>query len=351
MPLEESIPRRPDHGLPGVQGDPQGCLIRDTWGHALPHVESRTAGTDGVILLGERRAEHGGDAVAACLADGPPSRAHGRHHRVQRWIEIPHQQFGVRIVLGGKNEVRDQHRDLLPLDRDHRRGFGLDNRWHRRGISRGLVDQRLDGGAPLRSSRAPGGGKGTGQRRARVGQQLDPAVMVLLGLVAPVKREQQAYQGRPGGLVMRLEIHQSACMLERLGRLLGQTLEQRTQQRRRLPPRFFAFGGEPCLEGKAPRQVEPLEQDAAYGLGPLNKGWQRDRVQPLLEQLPQRQEINGGIVGGKSDGVAIGDDPAPSRLVDEAAQLGENSSATHPGDHRARPTTARTAARVDGPGG
>ena len=326
------LPGRPDHGLAGVQGDPQAGLTRAAWGHALPHVESRPAGANSVILLGKWCPEHGGHAVAARLDDGPARRAHGRHHGFQSWIEIPHQELGVRFVPAGKDQVRGQHRDLLPLGRDRCRGLRPCSRGIGWSISPGLVHRRPGGGPPLWSCCAPSGGKK--RRSSSCLRRPAAAARSSWCCLASSRRSSASSRrtkvARASSSCGSRSTRRRACSRAWAGSSARRPTKMRSNAAacRRASSRSAVshawkakLAGRSSPSSKAPRKAPAAWTRDGSGIAPC----------PCLHQLPQGQEVDGSIVGGEGDGVAIGDDPAPSRLVDEAAQLGKAPAQRAPG--------------------
>jgi len=70
-----------------------------------------------VILVGERRAEEGHDAVAHDLVDGPFVAVDGLHHPLEHGIEDLARLLGIAVgeQLHGALEVGEEHGDLLAL--------------------------------------------------------------------------------------------------------------------------------------------------------------------------------------------------------------------------------------------
>ena len=85
--------------------------------HPLLHPEGGVARADGVILVGDRRAEEGHDAVAHDLVHGALVVVDGLDHALEHGVEQP---AGVLDVAVGQElhralEVREEHGDVLAL--------------------------------------------------------------------------------------------------------------------------------------------------------------------------------------------------------------------------------------------
>ena len=81
------------------------------------HAERGVAGPDGVILVGQRRAEQRHDAVAHRPADGALVAVDGLHHALEDGVEELPRILGVAVVdqLGRALDVGEQDGDLLAL--------------------------------------------------------------------------------------------------------------------------------------------------------------------------------------------------------------------------------------------
>ena len=85
--------------------------------HGFLHQESREAGANRMIFVGNRRTEKGHDAVSHDAGDRPLILVHCFHHAVDHRIEQPIRIFRVLIgdQLGRTLDVSKQHGDLLAL--------------------------------------------------------------------------------------------------------------------------------------------------------------------------------------------------------------------------------------------
>jgi hypothetical protein len=85
--------------------------------HRLLHAQGGVAGTHGVILVGEGRAEEGHDTVAHDLVHRAFVVVDGVHHVLEHGIEELARLFGIAIgeQLHGALEVGKEHRHLLAL--------------------------------------------------------------------------------------------------------------------------------------------------------------------------------------------------------------------------------------------
>ena len=83
----------------------------------LLHPECRVASPHGVVLVGERRAEEGHDAVAHHLVDGAFVAVDGLHHSLEHRVEELARLLGIAVgeQLHGALEVGEEHGDLLAL--------------------------------------------------------------------------------------------------------------------------------------------------------------------------------------------------------------------------------------------
>ena len=83
----------------------------------LLHAESRIAGPNSVLLMGERRAEERHDPIAHHLVDRSFVTVHGLHHPLQHGIEQLAGVFGVAVSqqLHGGLQVSEEDGDLLSL--------------------------------------------------------------------------------------------------------------------------------------------------------------------------------------------------------------------------------------------
>jgi hypothetical protein len=81
--------------------------------HALLHAERRIAGTHGVVLVSEWRAEERHDAVAHHLVDRALVAVDRLHHPLEDWIEEFARLLGVTIgeQLHRALEIGEQHGD------------------------------------------------------------------------------------------------------------------------------------------------------------------------------------------------------------------------------------------------
>ena len=117
-------PDRPNDHLAGIQAhayaDRDAVLSPDALGvplHRLLHAERGVAGADGVVLVRQRRAEEGHDAIAHHLVHRPLVAVDGRHHVLDDGIEELARLLGVAIgeELHGALEVGEEDGDLLAL--------------------------------------------------------------------------------------------------------------------------------------------------------------------------------------------------------------------------------------------
>ena len=83
----------------------------------LLHAQRGVAGADGVILVGERRAEQRHDPVAHDLVDGALVAVDGLHHPFEHGVEELARLLGIAVgeQLHRALEVGEEHRDLLAL--------------------------------------------------------------------------------------------------------------------------------------------------------------------------------------------------------------------------------------------
>ena len=91
---------------------------------AVEQMESGVAGPLGVVLVGKRRAEQRHDAVAGVLVDRPLEAMHALVQEVEESVQHPVPFLGAH-ALGQLHRVLDvgeQHRDLLALAFERRRG-------------------------------------------------------------------------------------------------------------------------------------------------------------------------------------------------------------------------------------
>ena len=114
----------PDDHLAGVEPDPDlhidpvgSADLLGVPAHGGLHVEGGVAGPDGVILVGQRRAEERHDPVAHHLVDGALVAVDGLHHPLEDGIEELAGLLGVAVgqELHRALEVGEEHRDLLAL--------------------------------------------------------------------------------------------------------------------------------------------------------------------------------------------------------------------------------------------
>jgi hypothetical protein len=81
------------------------------------HRQRRVTGPDGVVFMGQGRAEQGHDAVPQHLVDRAFVAVHGVHHGVQGRVQESLGLFRVEVAdqFGGAFEVGKQHRHLFAL--------------------------------------------------------------------------------------------------------------------------------------------------------------------------------------------------------------------------------------------
>ena len=110
--------------VPGVETDTQQHLQPLGAAHLLSvapqrglHRQGGIAGAQGVVLVGNGRAEHGHDAIARHIVHRALKAVHGVHHALQGRIEERLAGFGIEVAdqLGIPFEVGKQHRDLFAL--------------------------------------------------------------------------------------------------------------------------------------------------------------------------------------------------------------------------------------------
>ena len=120
----EVVANRTDDDLARVDADADHRVDADLAPHLGPDLshgvvdrERGITGADGVILVGDRRAEHGHDTVAQQLADRAFVAVHAAHHRLYRRIEDMTGRLGIeaRHQLERALDVGKQHRDELAL--------------------------------------------------------------------------------------------------------------------------------------------------------------------------------------------------------------------------------------------
>jgi hypothetical protein len=157
--------------LPGVQPDPDldddpvraSHLFRIGL-HGLLHPERRVAGSHGVVLVGERRAEEGHDPIAHHLVHGALVAVDRVHHQREEGIENLARLLGIAIgeQLHGAFEIGEEHGDLLALALQCRLG-GQD-----------LLSEVL-GGIGLRCRRTTWGCRTSGDSLAALEAEAGPA--------------------------------------------------------------------------------------------------------------------------------------------------------------------------------
>jgi hypothetical protein len=81
------------------------------------HAQGGVAGAQGVILVGQRRAEECHEAVAHDLVDRTLIAMDGFHHELKHWVENLPSFFGIAVgeELHRTLEVGEKHGDLLAL--------------------------------------------------------------------------------------------------------------------------------------------------------------------------------------------------------------------------------------------
>ena len=120
-------PDRPDHHLAGVDADSN--LEKDTVSppdllgvsaNGGLHVERRVARADGVVLVGDRRAEERHDPVAHHLVHRALVAVDRGHHVLEHRVQELPRLLGIPVgqELHRALEVGEQHRDLLALALD-----------------------------------------------------------------------------------------------------------------------------------------------------------------------------------------------------------------------------------------
>ena len=92
--------------------------------HRLLHAQRREAGSQRVILMGERGAEERHVPIAHDLIDRAFIAVDGRHHALQHGVEELACFFGITVgeQLHGALEVGKKHSDLLALAFEGRLG-------------------------------------------------------------------------------------------------------------------------------------------------------------------------------------------------------------------------------------
>ena len=112
------------HHFPGVQADAHTQLQATGAAHFLGirlhgrlHGQGGIAGAQGVVLVGDRGAKQGHNAIAQHLVHRALEAVHRVHHVVQSRVEELLGGFGVETAnqLGRVFEVGKQHRHLLAL--------------------------------------------------------------------------------------------------------------------------------------------------------------------------------------------------------------------------------------------
>jgi len=114
----------PDDHLAGVEADPKldrqpvpsAGLLGVTVDRLL-HSEGAVAGPDGVVFVGDRRAEEGHDPIAEDVVDGPLVAVDRLHHGLDRAVEQGLRLLRVEALdqLGRALDVGEQDGDLLAL--------------------------------------------------------------------------------------------------------------------------------------------------------------------------------------------------------------------------------------------
>ena len=115
---------RTDHDLSGVQPhanpDRDPVSAKRLFGvalHRLLHAQSRVAGPNGVVLVGDGRPEQRHDPVAHHLVHGPLVAMNGLHHALEDRVEELARLLGIAIgqQLHRPLEICEEHGDLLAL--------------------------------------------------------------------------------------------------------------------------------------------------------------------------------------------------------------------------------------------
>jgi hypothetical protein len=85
--------------------------------HRGLHRQGGIAGAQGVVLVGDGRAEHGHEAIARHIVHGALKAVHGVHHGVQGRIEESLAGFGIEVTdqLGIPFEISKEHGHLFAL--------------------------------------------------------------------------------------------------------------------------------------------------------------------------------------------------------------------------------------------
>jgi hypothetical protein len=114
----------PHHDLAGVQADPdldadpvRAPGLVGIAPHRLLHAEGGVAGSHGMVLVSQRRAEERHDSVAHDLVDGALVAMHRLHHVLENGIKQLARLLGIAVgeELHRSLEVREEDRDLLAL--------------------------------------------------------------------------------------------------------------------------------------------------------------------------------------------------------------------------------------------
>ena len=96
------VANRPHHDFPGIEAHAHAQLQAPGAAHRLGiglhgglHRQCGIAGPQGMVLVGQRCAEQGHNAVAEHLVDGALEAVHGVHHAVHGRIEELLAGFGI----------------------------------------------------------------------------------------------------------------------------------------------------------------------------------------------------------------------------------------------------------------
>jgi hypothetical protein len=120
--------QRAHEHLAGVDADPQlhlaglaGPLARER-PERLVHLQAGPHGALGVVLVGDRRTEHGHDGVAEQLVDTPAEHLHVGHEALERRIDEALDALGVAVLgeCGEPDDVGEHDRDDAALLEVHR---------------------------------------------------------------------------------------------------------------------------------------------------------------------------------------------------------------------------------------
>ena len=162
--------------------------------HGFLQAQRRVARAHRVVLVGERGAEEGHDAISQHLVHGALVLVNGVHHEREDRVEKGARLLGIPVgeQLGRALEVGEEHGDLLALS-FHRGPAGEDllgdvgRRVHAgRGEARRSDRGRVDGLAALRAESPPGGDRRpagrTGRGQPRPAVRAEPSVLGILCL-------------------------------------------------------------------------------------------------------------------------------------------------------------------------